>query len=374
MVRSSISLGKVLGIPIRVDLSWLFIVIWVTWSLAGGYFPARHPAWPASLAWGMGVLTSLLFFGSVLFHELGHSLVARAQRLPVTDITLFIFGGASQIADDPRSPREELLLAGAGPAVSLALAGAFGLGHLILRSLSEPLAAATLFLAGINLSLGLFNLIPGFPLDGGRVLRAILWGARHDIGWATRWASRTGRGVAGVFILLGIYQASTGDWVSGLWMLFIGFFLDGASRSSYQQLTLRQLLEGHVAAEIMSDDCRPLPSQLTLDVFVDNYVVGRESRRCYVVGTRDEMVGLLTLGDLQRVPRDRWLTTRVRDVAMPLEHLRVVAPDTPVWTALQQMTAEGVNQMPVIDRGKLVGMISRDRLLSLIRRLSELGV
>lgn len=372
MVRGSISLGKLLGIPIRIDLSWLFIVVWVTWSLAGSYFPERYPAWPPSLTWGMAALTSALFFGSVLLHEMGHALVARAQRLPVTDITLFIFGGASQIAEEPRNAREELLLAGVGPATSLGLAGVFGLVHLAVRSASEPAGAVTLFLAGINLSLGLFNLMPGFPLDGGRVLRAILWGARRDVRWATRWASRTGRGVAGVFILFGIYQASTGDWVSGLWVLFIGFFLDSASRSSYQQLTLRQLLDGHVASEIMTEDCLLLPPQLSLDVFVEHYLVGEGGRRCYVVGTRDELVGLLTLSDLQRVPRDRWMTTRVREVAMPVEHLRVVAPDTPLWAALQQLTAEGVNQMPVLDRGRLVGMISRDRLLSLIRRLSEL--
>jgi len=372
MARGSISLGKLFGIPVRVDLSWLFIVVWVTWSLAGSYFPTRYPSWSSALVWGMGLLTSGLFFGSVLLHEVGHSLVARGQHLPVTDITLYIFGGASQIAEEPRNAREELLLAGAGPAVSLGLAGLFGLGYLAARPLSEPLAAVTLFLAGINLSLGLFNLIPGYPLDGGRVLRAILWGARRDVRWATRWASRTGRGVAGLFVLFGVYQASTGDWVSGLWVLFIGFFLDGASRSSYQQLTLRQLLEGHVAGEIMAEDCQLLPPQLSLDVFVEHYLVGEGARRCYVVGTREELVGLLTPSDLQKVPHDRWLTTRVREVAMPVEHLRVVAPDTPLWTALQQLTAEGVNQMPVLDRGRLVGMISRDRLLSLIRRLSEL--
>lgn len=372
MSRGSISLGRILGIPVRVDLSWLFIVVWMTWSLAGSYFPARHPTWPLSLTLAMAALTNVLFFGSVLLHELGHSLVARALRLPVTDITLFIFGGASQITDEPRSPRDELLLAGVGPATNLGLAGVFGLGHLAARSASEPLADITLFLAGINLSLGLFNLIPGFPLDGGRMLRAVLWGARRDARWATRWASRSGRAIAGLFVLLGIYRASMGDWVGGLWVVFIGFFLDAASRSSYQQLTLRQLLDGHVAAEVMSKECHPVPPQLTLDVFVEHYLVGEGARRCYIVGTEENLVGLLTLGDLQKVPRNQWLTTHLRDIAMPLEHLRVVAPDTPLWTALQQMTAEGVNQMPVIDRGEMVGMISRDRLLSLIRRLSEL--
>ena len=212
-----------------------------------------------------------------------------------------------------------------------------------MRSLSEPLGAVALFLAGINLSLGLFNLIPGYPLDGGRVLRAILWGARRDVRWAARWASRTGRAVAGLFVLFGIYQASTGDWVSGLWVLFIGFFLDGASRSSYQQLTLRQLLEGHVAAEIMAEDCQVIPPQLSVDAFIEHYLVGSAAAGSRA---RDELVGLLRQGPA-KVPRDRWMTTRVREVAMPVEHLRV-SHRTHHWTALLN-DGKGINQMPVLD-------------------------
>lgn len=371
MTRGGLGLGKILGIPVRVDLSWAMILVWITWSLGGSHFPTRYPTWSPTLVWGMAVASSALFFASVLLHELGHSLVARAQGLTVTEITLFIFGGASRIADEPRSPWNELSLAGVGPATSITLAGVCGLTYLAVRDVSEPATALVLYLAWINLSLGLFNLIPGFPLDGGRMLRALLWGARRDISWATRLASYVGRGVAALAVLLGIYLSFAGDWVSGLWVVLVGFFLDGAARSSYQQLTLRQLLDGHVASEIMTDECHLLPPQLTLDVFIEHYVAVQGVRRCYVVGTRDALVGLLALADLQRVPRDRWPTTHVGDVAVPLERLRAVAPDTPVWEALQQMTAEGVNQMPVIDRGRLVGMIGRDRLLSLIRRLSE---
>lgn len=373
MSRNGFRVGKVAGIPVHIDRSWLLIFVWVTWSLAGSYFPRMYSSWSAGLTWVMAVVTSLLFFGSVLLHELGHALVARGQGIQVRDITLFLFGGISNIADEPRTPREELIMAVAGPAVSLALSGSLGLLHVLVRGGNQQLAALTLFLSGINLSLGLFNLIPGFPLDGGRVLRAILWGARRDLSWATRWASRVGQAVAYVFILSGIVRAFLGDWVSGLWMAFVGLFLENAARSAHHQLTLRNLLDGHVVGEVMSRECPTLPPQLTLDVLVGQYLL-KGARRCFTVGTRDAVLGLLTIHNVRMVPRQQWTTTHVSDVLTPLTELRVVDPETPLWNALQDMTAEGVNQLPVLEDGKLVGMISRDNLLTFIRHKSELDL
>ena len=373
MYKGQIHLGRILGIPVRIDISWLFIFVWVTWSLAGNYFPGLYPAWSPWLIWGIGALTSVLFFTSVLLHELGHSLVARRQGLPVKDITLFIFGGVSEISEEPSTASDEFIMALSGPLVSFALAGAFGLLYLLTRRLSEPVAALGLFLAGINLSLGVFNLIPGFPLDGGRVLRAILWGARRDLSWATRWASRTGQAVAFVFILYGIVQAFSGNWVSGLWIALIGLFLDNAARSSYAQLTLQKMLDGHSVREIMTQDCVLLPPQLTLDVLVEQYLLAG-GQRCFVVGDRDTILGLLTLHNVRGVPKGEWTTTHVRDVLTPLDQLHVVGPQTSLWDALSKMTEVNVNQVPVMMDGKMVGMVTRENLLSFIRRRSELGV
>jgi len=321
----------------------------------------------------MAIVTSLLFFGSVLLHELGHALIASSQGIAVRDITLFLFGGVSNIVDEPRTAREELFMAAVGPLVSIMLSGALALLHLFLRGVSQPLAALTLYLAGINLSLGLFNLIPGFPLDGGRVLRAILWGTRKDLGWATRWASRVGQTVAYLFILSGMVRAFLGDWVSGLWMAFIGLFLENAARSALRQFTLRSLLDGHVVAEAMSRECQTLPPQLTLDVLVGQHLL-TGARRCFTVANQDEVLGLLTIHNVRAVPRQRWPTTHVGEVLTPLAKLRVVDPDTPLWNALQEMTIEGVNQLPVLEDQELVGMISRDNLLTFIRNRSELGL
>jgi len=373
VLKNRLRVGKVLGIPVYVDGSWVLIFVWVSWSLAGNYFPRTYESWSVGLTWIMAVVTSLLFFGSVVLHELGHALVARGQGMPVKDITLFLFGGISNIADEPRTPRQELVMAAAGPTVSLALSLLLGLLHLLLRSLNEQAAALTLFLSGINLSLGLFNLIPGFPLDGGRVLRAALWGAREDLAWATRWASRVGRAVAYLFILAGMVRAFLGDTVGGLWMAFVGLFLEKAASAAYHQLTLRSLLDGHVVSEIMSQECRALPPQLTLDLLVEHYLL-RGGQRCFTVGTQDSVLGLLTIHNVRAVPRQRWNTTHLSDVLTPLAELRLVAPDTPLWDALQDMTAEGVNQLPVLQEGKLVGMIGRDQLLTFIRNKSELDL
>jgi len=373
LARNQFRLGKLFGIPLRVDASWLLIFVWVTWSLAASYFPRTYASWSPGLTWGMAVMTSLLFFGSVLLHELGHALVARRQGIAVRDITLFLFGGVASIADEPGTPRDEIVVALAGPLVSILLSGMLALLHLMVREASQPLAAAAIFLSGVNLSLGLFNLIPGFPLDGGRVLRAVLWGMRKDLAWATRWASRVGQAVAYLFILSGIVRAFLGDWVDGLWMAFIGVFLENAARSAHLQLTLRGLLDGHAVSEVMSRDLHPLPPQLTLDVLVGQYLL-TGAQRCFTVGGRDGLLGLLTIHNVRVVPRQQWRTTHVSDILTPLAKLRVVAPKTPLWDALQEMTVGRVNQLPVLEEGNLVGMISRENLLTFIHNKSQVGV
>jgi Zn-dependent protease len=371
MLRHGFSIGKLFGIPIKIDLSWVIIFLWVTISLGVQYTAPPNPITPTILGWSIAIITSLLFFTSVLIHELSHSLIARSYGVPVRDITLFIFGGVSQITEEPRTAREEAIMAGAGPLTSLVLGGLFGGLFFLVQAVLPLLQAPVGFLAIVNLSLGLFNLIPGFPLDGGRVLRAILWGARHNLEWATRIASFVGQGVAYLFIIYGIYRAINGDWLNGLWLVFIGLFLDGAARSSYAQLTLRNLLAGHTASEVMSQGCVSLPQQLTLDLVVEQYLMPNP-RRCFTVTGPQGVIGLLTPQRVTQVSRDRWPQTHVGEVAIPLSEVKAVRPDTSLWQTLQEMTSEGVNQLPVIVDGQLAGMISRENLLTYIRDRSML--
>lgn len=365
MFKTRLSLGKVLGIPLYIDASWLLIFVWVTWSLAGGYFPERYPSWSRTMVWGIGALTSLLFFGSVLLHELGHSLVARAQGMPVESITLFIFGGAAQISDEPDTPFNEFVMAIAGPLVSLVLSGVFALVYLLWGNKDLPVAALSLFLGGINLSLGLFNLIPGFPLDGGRVLRAVLWRFRQDIRWATKWASRVGQVVAYAFMVVGILRAFSGYWVNGLWIAMIGFFLDNASRTAYARLSARDLLRRYPVEEVMSRNCYTVSPQLSLDILVEHHLMGNAGR-CFVVTRGKRPLGMLTLHNIRQVPRVDWPFTHVEDVLIPLKQVRTVDSLTPLWEVLEGMTAEGVNQLPVLDDGELKGMITREDVITFI--------
>lgn len=366
MARRQIRLGTLFGFPIQIDASWLIVFLWVTWSLGASYYPQAYPEWSTLGRWLLAALTSALFFGSVLLHELGHSLVARKQGVPVKDITLYIFGGVAQISKEPRSAKEEVLMAFAGPAVSLALGVLFVVVWVVAMPLWEPVGAVAMYVGLSNLSLGVFNLIPGFPLDGGRVLRAVLWAARDDLLWATQWASRVGQVVSYLFILVGIGQAMLGLWGNGLSLVLIGMFLQTAARSSYVQLTIRNVLAEHVVAEAMSGMCALVPPQLTLDMLVEHYIV-RGGQRCFAVSGPQGPVGLLTVHQVRDVPRDQWRDVHVRDVMMPLEDVDSVSPETDLEEAMWHMASDGVNQLPVLRDGELVGMLTREDLVTFIR-------
>jgi len=371
MEKSTWDLGRVWGIPIRIHISWALIFVIVTWSLAGGYFPERYPDWQTWLYWSMGLLTSVLFFASVLLHELAHSLVARYKGIPVRDITLFIFGGVAQIEDEPESAETEFLIALAGPLTSFLLAGLFALFWLLVRWISPPLGAMGLYLAGINASLGIFNLIPGFPLDGGRILRAILWSAGRNLERATRWASLVGQGVAYLFILVGIWQVFTGHWLNGLWLVFIGWFLDNAAQTTYRQVALRRLLKRHTVAEAMTTECHPLDASTVLDELIHQHIVGT-GRRCFPVIKDGRIKGLVSIHRIKRIPRNRWGQTTIEEIMIPLGHLKVIGPADGLWAAFQEMSEEGVNQLPVMEGERLIGMLARDNLISFLRLMAEL--
>jgi Zn-dependent protease/CBS domain-containing protein len=373
LTGNSLRLGSVFGIEIKLDYSWFIVFILVTWSLGGQYFPSMYPGWPAGVYWAMGVITAVLFFSSVLVHELAHSLVSQSSGVPVRDITLFIFGGAAQISEEPKTAGREFLMALVGPLTSLVVAAFFGLLWLIGGVLSPYLRALAFWLAGINVSLGLFNLIPGFPLDGGRVFRAIVWAITGNLRQATRIATALGRLVAFGFIFVGLWQFFGGNWANGLWTAFIGWFLENAATVSYRRLALRDMLAGHTAREVMTSECQFIPRGVTLDVFVDTVLLPT-GRRCFPVQESGQLQGLLTLHRIKEVPRERWENTRVEEVMIPRAELKTVSPGEELNVVFDRMTAEDVNQFLVVDGGQLLGMVARDNLFEFMRTRAELGL
>jgi Zn-dependent protease/CBS domain-containing protein len=372
MTRHQIILGQIFGITIGLDYSWFLILLLLAWSLAVGYYPAVFPAQPVPLYWALGAVSAIMLFASVVLHELGHSLVARRYGVPVRGITMFIFGGVSQIGGEAPTAAAELWIALAGPAVSALLAVIFGLLQTPLSSV-RPAFALAKYLAYINGGLAIFNLIPGFPLDGGRVLRAILWSGTGDFRRATLIASSVGRIVAFAFILWGVAQIFAGNAFGGLWIAFIGWFLESAASAQVQQLILQRALAGHTVSEAMNRNYTPIPATISLQELVDHHIWGG-GRRCFVVTVGEKATGLVTLHQIKDVPREKWRTTTATEAMTPLGRLKRVRPETGVWAAVEQMDRDGVNQLPVMTDGQVLGMLSRDDVISFLRTLQELGV
>ncbi len=370
MNKNTIPIGRIIGIPIGLDPSWFLIFILITWMLASSYFPNEFSHWPKYQYWIIGAATAILFFASVVFHELGHSIVALRYKIPVKSITLFIFGGIAQIGSEPPSAIAEFFIAIAGPVASFILAAFFGLLQTVSSSFA-PLFAMTKYLAFINGSLAVFNLIPGFPLDGGRVFRAVIWGFTHNLRRATEVAAAIGRAVAFLFILFGVWQILQGNWTNGLWIAFIGWFLENAAVSQVQQQRLRDLLSGHTAAQAMSQSCVTAPEDLTLQELVDRHILGA-GQRCLLLTSGGEVSGLLTLHHLRQAPRDQWGVITAGKVMTPLAQVKQISPETGLETALEAMGADGVNQLPVVRNGHVEGMLSREDILNYLRILQTL--
>jgi Zn-dependent protease len=371
-MEASIKLGRIWGIPIGLHVSWFLIFGLVTWSLAAAYFPGEYPALPGLAYWLMGAATSLLFFASVLIHELGHAFLALRNEIPVRGITLFIFGGVAQIAREPRTPGAEFRIAIAGPLASLGLALAFGAAWMLDRTIPY-LAAPTIWLARINLILAVFNLIPGFPLDGGRVLRALVWQVTGSFRRATQVAAFTGQLVAFGFMGVGGLMILQGNFFNGLWLAFIGWFLQNAAAASYAQANLQQSLRGVTVEQVMNRECPLIPERYSLQELVDEHVLAG-GRRCFFVADDGRLRGMLTLRDVAAIPRADWGQVTSGEAMVPLERLTRVRPNTELLAALQTMDDANVAQVPVMDGDRLVGMLSREQVLHYIRARAELGV
>ena len=373
MNRYTISLGRIIGIPIGLDPSWFLIFVLLTWTLASSYFPTEFKNWSAAQYWIIGGITAVLFFVSVLLHELGHSVVALRYKIPVRSITLFVFGGVAQIGAEPPSALSEFWIAIAGPVVSFALAGFFGLLQLAFTGLA-PLLALAKYLAFINGTLGLFNLIPGFPLDGGRVFRAIVWGVTHNLRRSTLIAANLGRAIAFLFILYGVWQILTGHLGNGLWIVFIGWFLESAATSQAQQQIVHDLLAGHTVKQAMNRNYAAVSAQTTLQDLVDQHILGSGQRVFIVTDDGERVIGILTLHHVKEMPRADWSTTLVKQAMTPMSQVKWVGPETPIKSALVEMDQDGVNQLPVMANDQIMGMLTREGVISFLRIRRELGL
>jgi len=354
-----------------LDYSWFVIFALLTWMLADNYYPVEFKDWPPLMYWFMGAVTAVMLFVSVLLHELGHSVVALRYKIPVRSITLFLFGGVAQIGAEPPSAIAEFLIASAGPLVSLILAVLFYAAQPLVGGI-EPLLGLAKYLAYINLALVLFNLIPGYPLDGGRVFRAIVWAITGNMRRATLIAANVGRLFAFLFIFIGVWQMISGNFTGGLWIAFIGWFLDNAASAQVQQVMVQRLLAGHSVSQAMSTHCATVPADLTLQDLVDEHILG-SGQRCFLVNRGDNTVGLMTLHRIKEVPRLDWATTSTAQVMLPMERLKCIKPDTELWVALQKMDRDGVNQLPVTRDKHVIGMLSREDVITFLRTLQELG-
>jgi Zn-dependent protease/CBS domain-containing protein len=367
-------LGSVLGFEIRIDYSWFVIAFLVLWSLSAGVFPDRLAGLSPAAYFVMGTLGTLLFFASLLAHELSHSVVARTRGVEVAGITLFVFGGMAHTKGEAENPDDELAIAGVGPLCSLVLAAVFWLAVRLGGALGwpEPVLVVGEYLALINLILALFNLLPGFPLDGGRLFRALVWRHTGDLTVATRWATRGGKALGYGLMGLGGLQTLMGGVVGGLWMVFIGWFLRTAALTSFEQHLLSGVLTSLTAERIMTRDPSTVEPDMTLQELVETRLL-REPHQGYPVLQGREVLGLVTLGHVRAVPRDRWPDTRVRDVMTPGAEV-TLPPGANLQDVLSSMSGSGTQRVLVVDPEEgLVGVISASDVSRWLQKERALG-
>lgn len=369
---STFKIGTIAGFEISVHWSWIFIFLLVSWSFAGGLLEEFFPEWSDARRWAVGVIVAAIFFASILLHELSHSLVARAKGIPVKGITLFVFGGVSNLGREAQSAAEEFQIAIVGPLTSLAIGALFAILWAALRPAAPNEAAIAGHLAFINAVIAAFNMLPGFPLDGGRVFRSIVWARNRNLLRATRTAARTGELVAYLLMAAGAIQFFFNP-IGGVWMFLIGMFLRNASTASYEQLVLQTALHGVSAGEVARGDYTAVPPDMTVAALVDQHMfVGHG--RAYPVLADEELLGLVTLTDVRRLEREQWPTTSVFRAMTPFERLHTVPRQESAMHVLQMMAEADVNQIPVVDGRRLVGIVSRADVLRLIQVRREVGV
>lgn len=375
-METHVSLGRILGVKIGLHFSWILIAFLIVFSLSAR-FRITNPDWGAGTIWLLAIATAALFFASIVAHELSHAIVAKRRGLPVHSITLFALGGVARIEKESADAKTEFWMGIVGPISSAAigiscLAVAFALGWPFLAEPETPVLAMLVWLGYINVALAVFNMLPGFPMDGGRVLRAVVWHATGDEARATRIATATGQAMAVGFIILGVISFFQGTGLGGLWLAFIGWFLLGAARASAAQLEVSESLRGVRVSDVMSRDCPIVDGRSNLATFAEEVL--RTGNRCFLILENGKVTGLVTPHEVKAVERSQWPYKTVFEVMKPLDQLRTVTPDTPASEALETIGRQNVNQLPVVSDARLEGIVSRDRIVRYLVTRAELNM
>lgn len=374
MFGNGVKLTKILGIEIWVDYSWLVIFALVTWSLAGGFFPHEHPGLSSLTYWIMGAFSAVLLFVCVLLHELSHSYVAQKSGIAVPRITLFIFGGVAQIADDPKNAKTEFNVAVAGPICSFFLALVFWvLAKSDFVSSNVQFLAIFEYLAFINVALAIFNLVPGFPLDGGRILRAYLWDRWGDVRRATHTVSRIGSGFGIGLIVLGLLNFFLGNFIGGIWFVFIGIFLNQAAKSGYRMTLAKNALAGVKVRDIMTSKVISVPASITISDLVQSYFHHYIFIAFPVVNETGELLGLVSVKQVRGVSQEMWNQTTVEKIMTKSSDINILNPDDEALSAINLLMKDELGRAPVMEGRKLVGILTRRDIMTFLSIKFDLG-
>ncbi|MEN6383885.1 MAG: site-2 protease family protein [Phycisphaerales bacterium] len=367
MFENRISLFSLFGFKVKLDMSWFVLAVLITWSLAKGVFPFYFKGLDNSTYWWMGVAGAIGLFVSIVFHEFFHSLIAKAYGMPMKGITLFIFGGVSEMEDEPESPKIEFLMAIAGPISSLVLSGIFYVLLVVSHRIKVPISVSGVlgYLAMINVILAVFNLVPAFPLDGGRVLRSILWGLKHNLKWATRIASMLGSMFGMLLIILGIVNFIAGNFIGGLWYFLIGMFIRNASKMSYRQMVIRKALAGEPVEKFMKSEPITVAPNLTVTELVRDYFY-KYHYKMYPVAENGNVDGCITSRQIKQVPHNLWDNYKVKDLIVPCTKENTVSSHTDAVKALSLMSSTGNSRLMVLDDNKLKGIVTLKDLLKFL--------
>lgn len=374
MFGKRIDLLRIFGFEIRIDPSWVIIAILIAWSLSAGLFPFRYEGLSTGTYWVMGIVGAIGLFFSIIVHEMSHSLVARRFGVSIKGITLFIFGGVAEMKEEPPDPKAEFMMALAGPLSSIFLAAVFYGISQVGKSAGWPEAVygVVRYLAWINGVLAVFNLIPAFPLDGGRIFRSLLWGWKKNLRWATRISAGVGSGFGLFLVFLGVVQFFSGNFVGGMWWFFIGMFLRRAAGASYQQLLVRKALEGEPVRRFMKRDPVTIPPSATVEEIVEHYIYRHQFKMFPVVDGSDHLLGCVTMKQVKEIPREDWIRKTAGDMAAGCSPENTVTPETDAMEALALMNRTGSSRLMVLEGDRLAGVISLKDMLKFLELKVEL--